>query len=188
MTSRASKVPSLKVALLFVFVVIASGHIAIAAVSEDNKLPLAQLQSLGNPATHSAEFRGKPMLLQFWASWCHSCSSIMFDLDKLLVQYPNTDYLAVSLDDERDDALQYIEKHALYKKYNDQYFIDSDKLLSTTLGIETVPTVILLDANGNEVVRRSGHLNGTDLLHLSTGMKSITENRITEDHSGENEK
>jgi thiol-disulfide isomerase/thioredoxin len=188
MISGTSKVSSLKVALLFVFIVIATGHIAIAAVPEDNKLPLAQLQSLGNPAGHSAEFRGKPMLLQFWASWCHSCSSIMFDLDELLVQYPNTDYLAISLDDERDDALRYIEKHALYKKYNNQYFIDSDKLLSTTLGIETVPTVILLDADGNEVVRRSGHLNGTDLLHLSTGMKWIAENRIAENHSGENKK
>ena len=188
MTPRSSKVSLAKAALLLIVTVSALSYVAIAAVSEDNELPLAQLQSLGNPATHSAKFRGKPMLLQFWASWCHSCSSIMFDLDELLVQYPNTDYLAVSLDDERDDALQYIQKHALYKKYNNQYFIDSDKLLSTTLGIETVPTVILLDADGNEVVRRSGHLNGTDLLHLSTGMKRITENRITENHSGENEK
>jgi thiol-disulfide isomerase/thioredoxin len=188
MISGTSKVSSLKVTLSFVFIVIASGHIAIAAVPEDNKLPLAQLQSLGDSVGHSAEFRGKPMLLQFWASWCHSCSSIMFDLDELLVQYPNTDYLAVSLDDERNDALQYIEKHALYQKYNNQYFIDSDKLLSTTLEVETVPTVILLDADGNEVVRRTGHLNGTDLLHLSTGMKWIAENRIAENHSGENEK
>ena len=183
MTSGTSNVSSLKVALLFVFAVLASGHLAIAAVAEDNKLPLAQLQSLGNSAGHTAEFRGKPLLLQFWASWCHSCSSIMFDLDELLVQYPNTDYLAVSLDDERVDALQYIEKHALYKKYNNQYFIDSDKSLATKLEVETVPTVILFDANGNEVVRRSGHLNGTDLLQLSTGMKSIAEN-----HPGENKK
>jgi len=43
-----------------------------------------------------------------------------------------------------------------------------------------VPTVILFDAERNEVVRRSGHLNSNDLLQLSAGMKSIAEN-----HSGE---
>ncbi len=157
-----------------------NGRIAVAAVSDDDRLPLAQLQSLGHADGRAAEFQGRPVLLQFWASWCHSCSSIMFDLDELLQLYPDTDYLAVSMDEKRDDALQYIQKHALYKKYNDQYFIDSDKILATKLGVETVPTVILFDAERNEVVRRSGHLNSNDLLQLSAGMKSIAEN-----HSGE---
>ena len=136
-------------------------------------LPFVQLQPLGNSTSNTAEFRKKPLLLQFWASWCHSCSAIMFDLDELLQMYPGTDYLAISLDEEQGDARQYIEKHSLYQKYNDRYFIDLDKLLATKLGVETVPTIILLDAAGNEIVRKSGHLNSADLQQFSSGMKAI---------------
>jgi thiol-disulfide isomerase/thioredoxin len=145
----------------------------IAGVSGDGGLPLAQLQPLNGSTDNFAVLHGKPVILQFWASWCHSCSSIMFDLDDMLQQFPGTDYLAVSLDDETDDALQYIQKHALYEKYSKQYFIDTNKSLATKLGVETVPTVVLLDADGNEVVRRSGHLNSSDLQQLSAGLKSI---------------
>jgi len=180
MTSRAAKISFVLSAMLLLVAGLDDGRVAVAAVSDDDRLPLAQLQSLGHSDGYVAKFQGKPVLLQFWASWCHSCSSIMFDLDKLLKLYPDTDYLAVSMDEERDDALQYIQKHALYKKYNDHFFLDYDKILATKLGVETVPTVILFDAERNEVVRRSGHLNSNDLLQLSAGMKSIAES-----HSGE---
>lgn len=158
---------------ILALLLLVSGPVTVAASSDNNRVPLAQLQALGHDTSNSAQLRGKPLLLQFWASWCHSCSSIMFDLDALLQKYPGTDYLAVSVDDEPADALQYIEKHALYIKYNDRFFIDADKMLSTNLGVETIPTVILLDASGKEIVRRSGHLNSSDLLQLTVGMKSI---------------
>ena len=145
----------------------------IGAQPSIDNLPFSQLQPLGNSTSNTAGFREKPLLLQFWASWCHSCSALMFDLDELLQVYPGTDYLAISLDDEQDDAQQYIEKHSLYQKYNDRYFIDQDKTLATKLGVETIPTIILLDAAGNEIVRKSGHLNSADLQQFSSGMKAI---------------
>ena len=148
---------------------------ARSAQPEIDNLPFAQLQPLGNSPSNTAEFRERPLLLQFWASWCHSCSAIMFDLDELLEKYPGTDYLAISTDDEQDDARQYIKKHSLYQKYNDRYFIDQGKLLATKLGVETIPTIILLDAAGNEVVRKSGHLNSADLQQFSSGMKENQE-------------
>jgi len=171
MTSTAASAFS-AVAIVFVASVLPGSPIALGGQQQFDDLPLAQLQSLADAPSATAEFREKPLLLQFWASWCHSCSAIMFDLDELLRKYPDTDYLAVSLDDERKDARQYIEKHSLFKKYNERYFIDQDKILARRLGVETVPTIILLDAAGIEIVRRSGHLNSTDLQQFSAGMKA----------------
>ena len=145
----------------------------IGAQPSIDKLPFSQLQPLGDTPSNTAVISEKPLLLQFWASWCHSCSAIMFDLDELLQKYPDTDYLAVSLDEKQVDAKQYISKHKLYQKYNDRYFIDEGKILATKLGVETVPTIILIDAAGNEVVRKSGHLNSADLQQFSAGMKAI---------------
>ena len=111
------------------------------------------------------------MLLQFWASWCHSCGAIMFDLDELAQKHPGINYIAVSLDDEEASARQYIEKHKLYAKNPERYFLDQDKVLATSLGVKTVPTIILLTAEGIELVRKSGHLNSRDLQQLAAGMQ-----------------
>ena len=103
------------------------------------------------------------LLLQFWASWCHSCGSLMWDMDDIVSANDGVTYLAVSLDDERGPAASYIRKHKLYDKYKDRYFIDTDKALSTSLGIETVPSILVVSPAGNVLLQKSGHLNSSDL-------------------------
>jgi thiol-disulfide isomerase/thioredoxin len=103
------------------------------------------------------------LLLQFWASWCHSCGSLMWDLDDILSANAGVSYLAVSLDEESEPAASYIRKHKLYDKYKDRYFIDLDRTLSTSLGIETVPSILVVAPGGDILLYKSGHLNSTDL-------------------------
>ena len=116
------------------------------------------------------------LLLQFWASWCHSCASLMWDMDELVSQNAGVNYIAVSLDDEFSDAKDYIIKHKLYDKYSDRYFVDSDKRLSVSLGVETVPSIMLVDGDGNILVRKAGHLNGADLRDFVTAIRTASHN------------
>ncbi len=111
------------------------------------------------------------LLLQFWASWCHSCASLMWDMDDIASRDERVKYVAVSLDDEPSDAAAYIQKHQLFEKYADRYFIDTTKSLSASLGIETVPTVLLVSADGRVLLTKSGHLNSTDLNDIMTALR-----------------
>lgn len=110
------------------------------------------------------------LLLQFWASWCHSCGSLMWDMDELVTDNEGVNYVAVSIDDEADDARTYIRKHRLYTKYSDRYFVDSEKALSRSLDVTTVPTILLVDGDGTVLVRKSGHLNAADLNDFVAAM------------------
>ena len=94
----------------------------------------------------------------------------MWDMDELVSQNEGVSYVAVSIDDETDDARTYIRKHRLYSKYSDRYFVDVEKALSGSLDITTVPTILLVDDQGNVLVRKSGHLNGADLRDFVVAM------------------
>ncbi len=154
--------------LLFSFALLAMAPLAPAG-----KPDVALLEGLDPLANESVTVLNEeaPVLLQFWASWCHSCSGIMFDMDELLNANQGVQYVAVSLDDERQAAYDYITRHALYDKYADRYFHDGNKALSADLGIKTVPTILLLDRNGDVLVKKSGHLNSKDKHELASRMK-----------------
>lgn len=111
------------------------------------------------------------LLLQFWASWCHSCGSLMWDMDEIVSANDSVSYLAVSLDDESEAASQYIRKHKLYGKYKDRYFIDLDKALSASLDIQTVPSILVVSPGGAVLVHKSGHLNSTDLHDIANAIR-----------------
>ncbi len=114
---------------------------------------------------------GEILLIQFWASWCHSCGSIMWDMDDLVGRYGHVKYIAVSLDDQASDATDYIRRHPLYGKYRGRYFTDDAKRLSSVLDVATVPTILLVDGDGRVLVRKQGHLNSDDLKDLSVAMQ-----------------
>ena len=114
---------------------------------------------------------GEILLIQFWASWCHSCGSIMWDMDDLVSRYGHVKYIAVSLDDQATDATRYIRQHPLYKKYRGRYFIDSTKRIAGVLDVATVPTLLLVDSNGRILVRKHGHLNSADLKDFAVAMQ-----------------
>lgn len=114
-----------------------------------------------------------PSLLQFWASWCHSCAGLMWDMDELVNANPGVQYLAISLDETPENARAYIARHALFEKYKSRYFHDRGKVLAGHYDVVTVPTILLIDGNGDVVVRKSGHLNSTDQQDLSKGLKRV---------------
>jgi thiol-disulfide isomerase/thioredoxin len=132
----------------------------------------AGVTPIGESAVILRPANGETVLLQFWASWCHSCGSIMWDMDKLVTQNPGVKYIAVSLDDELADAQNYIRKHSLYKKYSDRYFFDSGKQFSTSIGVSSVPTIVLVDGDGKILVQKFGHLNSADLQDFVSAVRA----------------
>lgn len=132
----------------------------------------AAASPIGTAAVELRPEAGGKLLLQFWASWCHSCGALMWDMDELVSRNSGIKYVAVSLDDDIAAARHYIRKHRLYEKYSDRYFIDSDKRLSESLGVATVPSIFLVDENGTILLRKSGHLNSADLQEFAAAIRS----------------
>lgn len=108
----------------------------------------------GRPARLSA-FRGRPVLLNMWATWCGPCVVEMPSLDGLAARPGGTiEILAVSQDsDGRQKVSDFFREHHFQRLIP---YLDSQMGLMTALHLDTLPTTILFDSQGREVWRMTG--------------------------------
>jgi len=102
-----------------------------------------------------AEFRGKPLLLNLWATWCGPCIIEMPTLDALAKREGGR-IKVVALSQDLDGAAKV---DAFFKKNdlpNLDAYLDDQGALGSALGVTTLPTTIFYDAEGKELWRIVG--------------------------------
>jgi thiol-disulfide isomerase/thioredoxin len=106
-----------------------------------------------------ADFKGKPLLVNLWATWCAPCVKELPTLDKLAAGGA-VKVVAVSQDSgPHPSVVAFLKSHQIGTL---EPYQDSKMGLSGALGPDTVlPTSILFDANGREVWRYVGDLDWT---------------------------
>jgi thiol-disulfide isomerase/thioredoxin len=107
----------------------------------------------GEPAS-VADFRGKPVLLNLWATWCGPCVVEMPSLDALAAREGRIQVLALSQDLNGQEKVDAFFAAREFKKL--EPYLDAELSFMNSLGINTLPTTILYDARGREVWRMTG--------------------------------
>jgi thiol-disulfide isomerase/thioredoxin len=110
-----------------------------------------------------AKFRGVPVLVNLWATWCAPCVKELPTLDKLAASHRNDGALGVVAVSQDSGPQTSVKAFLTNLKVSDLgAYHDPKMALSGALGPDTVlPTSILYDANGKEVWRYVGDLDWT---------------------------
>jgi len=108
-----------------------------------------KLKDLNGKEVSLSDFKGKKVLLNFWASWCPPCKAEMPDLEKLYQQTKDSDLviLAVNLGEDKTTAKSFIENN----KYNFTVLLDLDQGTANQYNIVAIPTSFFIDKEGNIV-------------------------------------
>ncbi|HZH08096.1 MAG TPA: TlpA disulfide reductase family protein, partial [Lautropia sp.] len=101
-----------------------------------------------------ADFRGKPLLVNLWATWCPPCIAEMPTLDALAAARSDLQVLAVSEDLNGKDKVDAFFAQRQFSEL--QPYLDPELSLMLELRVSTLPTTILYDASGREVWRMTG--------------------------------
>jgi len=114
----------------------------------------AQLQGLSGPSRKLSTFRGKPLVINVWASWCGPCRQEMSSLDRLAHRYGGKQFnvIGISTDDYRDRAQAFLQQSNT--TFNN--FIDSKLFMENMLGASQIPLTLLVDARGRVLARFYG--------------------------------
>ena len=106
----------------------------------------ATLQGLNGSPRKLSEFRGKPLIINMWASWCGPCRAEMASLERLAWLDPAGQFtvIGISTDDYPEQAMTLLRK----SNATISQFIDSKLQMENMLGATRLPLTVLIDADG----------------------------------------
>jgi peroxiredoxin len=127
-------------------------RVAIGAPAPEISLP----DTNGTIVTLSS-FRGKVVLIDFWASWCEPCRESLPNIVKLYNKYKDKNFtiLSVSLDKEKNAWLDGIHKfHLKWTQISDLKYWDTKVATLYNFKDEGIPFTVLVSADGKIVGKR----------------------------------
>ena len=120
----------------------------IAAGEIGSRLPDFSVKDLQGREIHSADFRGKVVLIDFWATWCQPCEKEMPGYQKLLERYGPRGFAVVGF---KFDTMMDTEDPLSFAKRNGVRYplaVASDDMKPKFGSIEGLPTTMLYDRQG----------------------------------------
>lgn len=107
-----------------------------------------------------SSFRGKVVLLNFWATWCPSCIAEMPSFNELYHEKKSEglEVIAVSTDRSPDVAMKYVAK----KGFDYTIVVDQDRQVARLFKVFSLPTTFLIDKKGIITEKFYGEYDWTD--------------------------
>lgn len=101
-----------------------------------------------------ADLRGKPLILNFWASWCVSCRQEAFFFEQFWQRHKEQgiQVVGIAIQDTREQALDFAKQHG--KTY--PLVLDLDGRASIDYGVYGVPETFFIDRNGTIKHKEAG--------------------------------
>jgi thiol-disulfide isomerase/thioredoxin len=168
MSAKASAMRPWRTAAFLCCFAVAAG----TAFADEQEVPVggvlrdAALRGLNGPSQNLAAYRGRPLIINVWASWCGPCREEMASLERLAWRDPNQYFviIGISTDDYAEQAA------GLLKKSNStiSQFIDTRLQMEKMLGASRLPLTVLVDADGRVLKKVYGarQWDGADAQRL----------------------
>jgi len=104
-----------------------------------------------------SDYKGKVVILNFWATWCPPCRAEMPSMETLYQRFNSQglEILAVDIGENANTVRQFIQNN----KYTFPVMLDSNSRISRIYGIEAIPTSYILDREGKIAARVVGSIS-----------------------------
>lgn len=118
-----------------------------------------------------ADFRGEPLVLNFWASWCTPCRDEMPDLEGMSKALAGrVAFVGINHKDSRDDALAFARKVGV--TYPSGH--DPSGEIGRAYGVYGMPTTVLITRGRRLAFTRVGEISKTELARLVAKHLGVT--------------
>jgi len=138
-------------------------------------LPMAPdftVYDLDGSAVKLSDFFGKPVVLNFWASWCGPCKMEMPDFNETCQALGDEiAFLMVNMTDGSRETVDTASAFIQEQGYVFPVFYDTDGDAAGTYGVYSLPTTYFIDAQGHAIAQATGAISGDT---LQRGIDMIT--------------
>ena len=134
----------------------ASGLPELSLFDQPRKVPEIRFSDAENRALTLADFRGKVVLLNIWATWCVPCRGEMPALDRLQAKLGGNAFVVLPLSIDRTGLPAVKRFYSALGLRKLGIYLDPSAAASRALDIPGVPTTLLIDRTGREAARKMG--------------------------------
>ena len=137
---------------------------AVKAENERKAAPDFNLKDVDGKSVKLSDYRGKVVLLNFWATWCGPCKiEIPWFMDfEQKYKDKNFAVLGVSLDEDGWDS---VKPYLTEKKINYRVMIGTEQVAQLYGDVDSLPTTFMIDQQGRVAAVHVGLVSKSDYLH-----------------------
>jgi thiol-disulfide isomerase/thioredoxin len=126
----------------------------------DQPAPDFKLETLSGESIQLSELRGKPVVINFWATWCGPCIEEMPTIEKYYHQYKN-DFRILAVND--DEPAADVEKFVRDMGLTFDILLDPGAKVQSLYRLRGYPTSFIVDAEGIVRVQHIGPMSEKQL-------------------------
>lgn len=151
--------------------------------TSSNTLPSVEIKTLDNRIFNTSELHndGKPMIINFWATWCSPCKRELNNIADMYEDWQEetgVKLVAISIDDTRN--MGKVSPYVNGKAWDYEVYLDPNGDLKRAMGVNNVPHSFLLNGKGEIVWQHNSYAEG-DEYHLYELIKKLVAGEKIED-------
>ena len=117
---------------------------------------------------------GKPIILNFWASWCPPCKQEMPDFEAAYKKYgTDIQFMMVNMTDGGRETIATAEKYIASQGYSFPIYFDTKQEAAIEYGVSAIPTTYFINAQGHIIAYAAGAITAQ---HLEQGISMMQAN------------
>lgn len=139
----------------------ASKPLSTAKASAAELAPDFSYKELGSGKTmRLSDLKGKPVFINFWATWCPPCVGELPHIEKKYAEYKDRmHFVILSVDDNEQEPARFIQS----KGYTFPAAYGDHQALGRAYGIDAIPASYIISADGRIVASTVGSMNEASL-------------------------
>lgn len=127
---------------------------------QKNTAPDFTVVDYNGKQTKLSDKKGKPVVVNFWASWCGPCKSEFPAFEDAFNKYGNdVEFMMINLTDGYQETISSAKSFIDEQNYTFPVYYDTTMSASNAYGVFSIPKTLFIDKNGNIVQNRTGTIS-----------------------------
>ncbi len=112
-----------------------------------------------------SEFKGKPVVVNFWASWCPPCKAEMPDFEKMYQEYSKkgVSFVMINMTDGSRETVATAQKFLQESRYTFPAYFDVKQSAAGVYGVSAIPDSVFIDKSGTIVNAYAGMIDANTM-------------------------